>query len=359
MFQRLPAVRSIFGHRIGSGQFAEYDSRSALPSLDGASSPLEHLELRDSRLPMASLTHLLKAPKALLTFKYEIGRANLSVGGVNSKGIIKALEPQEGSLENLWLDSEHALYRGSQRVTYYEVDFDNRGPDDLIPVPSLSNFQNLKVLRIATVFIFGLHKGSGTGGFTEVLPSTLEILHISHWELHLSDVLSKLEDLLFKKGQHVPKLHHILLQGPTDEFMYFGAKLVSLVSVATAKGVSLIVVNDRKGVPAEEFMERGWGMEESLNWTAGVNTRTESQLSKLTTSRYWEIGDKLGVCSCGTDIGTTVRGSTENPSSLVHATYVVHWQSPHLELRVRSPPYITGLFQSRSSHGDTVETIHS
>lgn len=186
LFQRLPAVQSIFGHRLGSGPVASEDTRSVLPLLERASSPLKHLELRDSRLLMENLTHLLQAPKGLTTFIYEIGRSNLTTGGISFNGIVKALEPQKHSLENLWLNHEHTLYRGSHRAMYSHVDFDNAHADDLTSISSFAGFQTLKLLRVASIFLLGLRDGVEGGWNDRVrsFPSTLEILHISHCEKH-------------------------------------------------------------------------------------------------------------------------------------------------------------------------------
>ena len=69
-FFELPALRAIFMHRIGS---SDSEENEGLKALESGSSVAEHVELRDVRLNPEDTKHILRIPKALKTFVYEIG----------------------------------------------------------------------------------------------------------------------------------------------------------------------------------------------------------------------------------------------------------------------------------------------
>jgi len=156
---------------------------------------------------------------------------------------------------------------------YSHVDFDNAHADDLTSISSFAGFQTLKVLRVASIFLLGLRDGVEGGWNDRVrsFPSTLEILHISHYEKHFGHILKELWKLLLNKGQQVPKLRQILVQGPISYIRSHWDYLIRLAMLAKEQAVTIIAVNDMKDNPSKDFVERGWGMNESIKWAAGVN----------------------------------------------------------------------------------------
>ncbi|MCJ1252068.1 hypothetical protein MMC30_009306 [Trapelia coarctata] len=230
------------------------------------------------------------APKALPTFIYEIGESTLSSEGINFAGIAEALELQEHSLENFWLDYQYTRLLRSQRATDNELGFTAYNGDDTTPISSLAGFQTLKALRVASAFLLGDSEDGGDSrkDLTRIFPSILQILHFSHCELHLDHILGELRKLLLKKPQHVPNLRRILLQGPMDDIWSKWDDFSRLATLAKEQAVTIVAVNDMKAAQWEEFVERGWGMDESIKWAAGVNESNKFPICEMYTVSDWE-----------------------------------------------------------------------
>ena len=72
----LPAIQRIYGHNQGNEDQGTDDPESCsqpFSKLAPRSSPVEHIELRKSKLNIANFGYLLRAPKCLKTMIYEIG----------------------------------------------------------------------------------------------------------------------------------------------------------------------------------------------------------------------------------------------------------------------------------------------
>jgi hypothetical protein len=68
----LPAIKRLYGFNQGNEEEAE-GTTSTFEELQLSSSSVEFIELRHSKLKISNFDLLLKAPKCLKTFMYEIG----------------------------------------------------------------------------------------------------------------------------------------------------------------------------------------------------------------------------------------------------------------------------------------------
>jgi hypothetical protein len=182
-FQNFPCIRSIFGHRVFDSRNSPrgMNSDSYLASTD-LSSPLTYLELKSSCIEEQNLCTILKIPKALQTFIYEIYPKDIHMSPIpmsasdrlmgtvpiSALHILSALEPRRNSLQNLWI--------GSLDDEEYSRPYDKHKP-------SLTNFNKLKNLRLAAevldIFLYPDHNGMPSRqNCSGLFPATLETLHI-------------------------------------------------------------------------------------------------------------------------------------------------------------------------------------
>lgn len=101
LFLRLPAVKRIFGGRVGG-----YWRHIPDPKIEAVST-VSRIELRDCLMKEEHLAYLMRAPVALKTFIYDIASGVSRESQVYLVNIRCALKPQERHLENLWLDHDH------------------------------------------------------------------------------------------------------------------------------------------------------------------------------------------------------------------------------------------------------------
>lgn len=139
-----PAVSRIFGLKSSFQDGFTTQEPWVLPLACGFSSQLSHLELRECLLNSQAVVDLLRVPNALKNFIYEVTpeTPDSSILNVN---IYRAMEYQMSSLENIWLD---CVPWNEELVRFTQF-------DDAKPMPSLANFKNLRVMRIASPFLFG------------------------------------------------------------------------------------------------------------------------------------------------------------------------------------------------------------
>ncbi|MCJ1293360.1 hypothetical protein MMC34_004914 [Xylographa carneopallida] len=271
MFMRLPSIRRIFGHRIGSDDEFEGEAEDTLAALDTASSTVSHIELKDCKLHKRDLANMLRAPKALQTFIYQVGTGYLSECGRDFQASVSALAPQAQCLENLWLDFE------PRYSSYWDSTI-----DDTTPIRSFAHFEHLKVLKVATVFIFGdknfsisRHEDwvrSMTYGLTGKFPRSLEALHLLHCEDNFEHVLLAHEDMLDHKERDLPRLSKLVLEGPILEAKERWPRIRQIIQRGKAHGIDTITVNHARGnLDYNGAVERGWGIDQDVFWEKGVN----------------------------------------------------------------------------------------
>jgi hypothetical protein len=269
-FQRFPCVGSIFGHGITSGFDTKIPSTSRLSlAATGMGSSLTHLELKDSFVDPPSLCTILKVPKALSTFIYEISMTSDRDwhSDISPVDVLFALAPQYNTLENLWLDclqfdavTEHSNYVHDKTSL-------------------LSRFRTLKSFRVAAHVLFLLLYPDDDGfpfrrNFSRSFPATLESLHIRHedelilWEDFRGFVLGEL-------GQ-VPRLRKIFIE--CDSSIRAPVDWKDLQGHAKSQGVDLIsLINDPLRLSNSRF-ERGWGMDGSIQWARCVTDMNQRDM---------------------------------------------------------------------------------
>ncbi|MCJ1391306.1 hypothetical protein MMC18_004169 [Xylographa bjoerkii] len=279
MFMRLPSICRIFGHRVGSDDGFGGEEDETLAALETASSTVSHVELKDCKLHERDLTHMLRAPKALKTFIYEVGWGHVSYCDMNFRAIGSALAPHVHCLENLWLDFEDRF--GPE--WHHEM-------DDTTPIPSFTQFEKVKVLKVAIVFILGNKefsnqkdwKQSELHGLTGKFPWSLETLHLLHCEDNFELVLLALGDMLEHKERDVPGLSKLVLEGSIRKAKERWNRIVDIIQLGKTKGVVTITVNTAGERPAYEgAVERGWGMDREISWAEGVNALNRYPLDEI------------------------------------------------------------------------------
>ena len=256
----LPSICAIYGHSLGSIYDDEGDKR--LAELPIASSNLTHLELRNCTMNKPDITYLLRIPKNLTTFIYDLGSGHLSYCDITPEDIFNALAPQEHCLENLWIDYNQRFEEE------WMADYDSDSTD---PGGSFSRFECLKVLKIAAVFLFGgLENKNATGRqLADLLPDTLHTLHVNNCDDNFPGTLHTLEELILHKSDYVPELKKLVLKGSTLYVQLYYAGLQRLAGIARSQGVSLSVQLYKWDADWKDWVEQGWGMNESIWWNEG------------------------------------------------------------------------------------------
>ena len=285
MFMRLPSIRRIFGHRIGSDDGFDGEADKTLAALDTASSTVSHIELKDCKWHARDLANMLRAPAALKTFIYEVGSGHLSYCSMDFRAAVSALAPQVYHLENLWLDFEYS----------YRPDWDNE-TDDTTPIASFTQFENLKVLKVAIVFVFGDEftgslsqdwKQCQLQGLTGKFPRSLVTLHLLHCEDSFELVLLALENMLAHKERDVPRLSKLVFQGAILKAKEWWDRIMWITQLSKTKGVEMVTVTATEGTSSYNgAVERGWGMDKDISWAEGVNILNRYPPDKIVEWQY-------------------------------------------------------------------------
>ncbi|KAL8770753.1 MAG: hypothetical protein Q9209_003620 [Squamulea sp. 1 TL-2023] len=100
-YTRLPAMREIYMHEVGSSGSSE-DRDCPLGMLTHGSCPtVERLELRDSKLNAKDLKGMFAACSSLRTFVYDLGWGHMSYCDYSLSELDESLAANMGTLENL------------------------------------------------------------------------------------------------------------------------------------------------------------------------------------------------------------------------------------------------------------------
>ncbi|KZP22942.1 hypothetical protein FIBSPDRAFT_1043291 [Athelia psychrophila] len=288
----LPAVRSIYSHRLASANDEDDNAppELELAALDPGTSSVTHLELKDCKLHRTDIIRTLRSPKALTTFIYELG-IGLSYCGHNLPAILSGLETHKHSLENLWLDHPN----GDEWRT------DGDGMDDMTPIAFFANFQVLRNVRIGTGFIFGEDDRKDFGDeerrevrrrLVEGLPPSIEMLRITHCADQFLRVLSAVEGLLEQKEKRFVYLKAIALEAPWSFMAEFWDRADTLLYLADTNGVRFTAMNDNTIAGpcySPGWPERAWGMEEDIYWAHGFNGLNTREVMKVVDIRRSRI----------------------------------------------------------------------
>lgn len=266
----LPFVTSIYFHRISSGDGDDPDEEIA--KVEPGSSSCTHLELKDCRFNEGDIKALLCAPKELRTFIYQIGWGHLSYCSTSFLALREGLEAQKETLEDLWLDFGHDGIEWINDV------------DNTTPFASFKDFPKLRRLRTAPDFVLGViaeEGGRRHHRLLDLLPPTLEILHITHGE----DFGQLLEgggpddntETLYKAIEHLlehidpllPSLQKIVFDSSYSKIKEDGDRIAHILHLAENVKVPFILQNNHgheKYSNYDERVERKWGWDMDIEW---------------------------------------------------------------------------------------------
>ena len=139
-YLELPSIRRLHGYQLGNNEQGSVTATMA--DLGSGTSPVEELELRESKLYAEDLDRVLKACRNLKTFIYEVGHA-WAWYPLRTQDIRSAMKPLEKTLENMVLDHPDYL--------------DEQGDDTFLPM-SFAKFEKLRYLKTSTMFLGGINE---------------------------------------------------------------------------------------------------------------------------------------------------------------------------------------------------------
>lgn len=199
---QLPAIKEISGG-FGVCDMWNYDSdeEQDLAKLESASSPLISLNLTAYDWISAYLSCIVQNPKALKTFFYTFH----SDAGINFRKVRDALGPQANCLESLGFDYDEDYERYDRSA---EPDGTLYGPEK-----SFISFKSLKVFKTAALFLERPDSTTKDHGLVDILPPSLETLHLTRFHARSKKILEALVQLLGQKSpQQMPSLTKLILE---------------------------------------------------------------------------------------------------------------------------------------------------
>jgi hypothetical protein len=280
-FFNLPNLHALYGWKMGENDHDAPDmSNSSFGRLEPRSCPVEHIELRCSKLHNNFLACILNAaiPGKLKTFIYEVGCA-WAWQPVDHSAIMENLSAHRDSLEELCLSHEE----------YYP--YENASDDDKPYAVSFVPFTVLKRLKVAPVFIWGdtilQDEKVWTSHAThemlwKALPRDLEEFWIERTEQQAysnDDAASFIPDCILpalhllvqqKAGEALPQLKTLRIEFPLLRWEYVLLDaLASLCAAAKAQGISCsLCLTDLPDFSGSWSMrERAWGWDGDVDWT--------------------------------------------------------------------------------------------
>lgn len=194
---KLPAIQRISAV-IGDVCTGVADDKS-LEELESSSSPLTSLIITAKNLSAANLCHILRAPKALKTFRY----SECSTYSIDFRVMRYALGPHKDCLEKVRFDYHKC----------WETHYMNESRDPGGPMTSFLSFNAIKVFKIAAAFLETTHNDTDRQSLTNIFPPSLETLHLTDIHARCRSVLEALEHLLAtKSSQQIPLLTQLILE---------------------------------------------------------------------------------------------------------------------------------------------------
>ena len=288
LFGGLPAVRAIYGHRIGRTR--DDALLATCWGNDAESSHVTHIELKDSRLDPLDIEYLLIPYKCLQTFIFEIGGNSIYDCPIETTSLRCALEPLKHSLRHLWIDLTKSA----------EIEIVDEGLHHFGPM-SFTDFRTLTFLRISIPFISGYPEADGDLArdgwlLRNVFPSSLQSLELVHCDM-LSSFLTLLiavQELLCQKqlGREVPQLQLLVIESNT--LLYAGIDsrrfLRTLLKDAENSSVRVTLVDNQKAARRVPREERLWGLGRDIEWAPAAG-----KLNKFAPSKIVDLQEDLSL----------------------------------------------------------------
>ncbi|MCJ1324036.1 hypothetical protein MMC10_000698 [Thelotrema lepadinum] len=268
----LPSLKNVYLHRIGSSADGDGEAGQLAVCKPG-SLPIERIDMHDCRLDRVDLGFLIEAPKALRSFCYELGWGHLSYCDHSTTALLKALESQKETLEELWIYHVDGIMFNEERIEGKLA----------IPAGGFSQLTSLKHLKIAICFVFDEEDQENAleNTLIRILPPNLETLTLEFWThqdptgtYHVysnykpklcsipNTVFKAVKALLDDSQVAFPSLKTVTLNVSREQVEKQKDRFTELLTVAQCAGVQFTVLarGDRADV------EREWGFNEDVQW---------------------------------------------------------------------------------------------
>ncbi|PVF97888.1 hypothetical protein CPB86DRAFT_873809 [Serendipita vermifera] len=280
----LPSMTKIcagFANSAVSLNMSSYLSQDGTSSALYGSSNVERLELRYSTLWGEGVSELLRLPRALKYFAFEVGPNADWVEEDDLQRFKRALDYVSHSLELLdmqWLEGQYV--------------------EDALIVWSFRDFSSLKILYINSSLLYGLEPSSVIPSVSESLPNTLEVLAMRppYFDSWTEDgYLDLWRELLIRKSRSslprlrlIANLHCFELLQPLLDMLPAG--YIELWKLKTG-----ILENYSGTLPRQydrKLLNEVWGITENV---VGLLTRAAPQSLTITTTTPMSLNpfDKL------------------------------------------------------------------
>ncbi|KFY16611.1 hypothetical protein V492_01209 [Pseudogymnoascus sp. VKM F-4246] len=285
---RLPAVKRLYGHRLGAEEDhqqlsapaattsrietsephdseANSDDPSQSGGLDATTFGIDTMELRDSKLHHDDLPIVFGSLRSPHTIIYQIGNS-WAWTPIRTPVILSSISIHATSLRRLAIDHE-AYYPFTEGVN----DDDNADPVSFI------GFITLTHLRVAPLFLFGhedLHSAPEHWSEAETamlnrlrgaLPISLESLHITNADFVFSDRyahIGKAFEVLLRQRECVPNLRELVFEGEFKEEKSI-QRAVQVIGIAEEVGINARAL----ALPHYAYdKERGWGWDQDVSF---------------------------------------------------------------------------------------------
>ncbi|KAF3941785.1 hypothetical protein ABW19_dt0204866 [Dactylella cylindrospora] len=267
---RMLSVKEIFMDRFEGDPPSTEKLQRITESLPPKSSNVEVLEIRDSRVGLDGLEILLRAPRKLKSFIYEMYLHEMDTQKVVHERIQRALNTQKDALAELALEVGEAIYpaRGS------------RWSERLY----LGGLTKLRRLRLSHLFLEPVNGWNGTtraypdGRF----PESLEELYIMGGSERTIDAITEGLSIEIATGG-LPRLKKLswlkkFLKISVPTYRSLGA----LKETAAKSGVAIEVWGTQAIEDGGTPVQRGWGFDGVIEWGPVAKHRnTQPPLARL------------------------------------------------------------------------------
>ncbi|KAL9090312.1 MAG: hypothetical protein Q9165_005345 [Trypethelium subeluteriae] len=273
----LPAIQNIYLHRIGSSDGPNPSDEIAAPlqNIPDGSSAVTSIDMHDCKLSTGDFARMMRAPKALTSFCYEVGWGHLSYAACRFPEMRAELDRHKTTLRDLWLDY---VPDGIEWLT------EGDDIDDTTPMKSFAEFSALRRIKIGMAMMFGEDAEEDMPGYqnrlVEALPAQIEYVKITRAEDSPDVIVGALENLILQKGGKFPELRHLEIECSETQVNDRKDQYRRLKQLAeNEKGLTFVVRDTRGALVGEDYdqrVERKWGFDENIEWqpcTSDCNAR--------------------------------------------------------------------------------------